>query len=258
MPPEDDVLPAKEQPLPAVVSLTVDSPGYILESDPEEDPEEDDDEDPEEDPADYLNDRDDEEEEPSRDEADDEDEDDEEEDPTYALGFRAAMIRKRAESPSTSHSLLLPPPIILSYTRAPMAMMRVIVPSTYTLAPPSRTPPLLPIPLPTPSPPLLLPSTDRRADRHDTNEIYRRLDEAQDARAREARLSCKAWGWSMATSDDALSKVMALRTIVLDTGDSVGNKRILNCYYCWFKLQLLAVVTSAAQDRRKCSKSLLL
>ncbi|GJQ90637.1 hypothetical protein Tco_0001776 [Tanacetum coccineum] len=31
-------------------------------------------------------------------------------------------------------------------------------------APPSGTPPLLPIPLPTPSPPLLLPSTDRRAD----------------------------------------------------------------------------------------------
>ncbi|GKD32285.1 hypothetical protein Tco_1247794 [Tanacetum coccineum] len=32
---------------------TADSPGYILESDPNEDPEEDDDEDPEEDPAGY-------------------------------------------------------------------------------------------------------------------------------------------------------------------------------------------------------------
>ncbi|GKA51202.1 copia protein [Tanacetum coccineum] len=48
MPPEDEILLAEEQPLPAA-----DSPGYILESDPEEDPEEDDDEDPEEDPADY-------------------------------------------------------------------------------------------------------------------------------------------------------------------------------------------------------------
>ncbi|GJZ43879.1 putative reverse transcriptase domain-containing protein [Tanacetum coccineum] len=60
--------------------------------------------------------------------------------PTYPLGYRAAMIRLRAETPSTSHPLPL---------------------ST----PPSGTPPLLPIPLSTPSPPLLLPSTDRRADR---------------------------------------------------------------------------------------------
>ncbi|GJW07513.1 mutator type transposase, partial [Tanacetum coccineum] len=29
---------------------------------------------------------------------------------------------------------------------------------------------------------------------------------------------------------------------------AVGNKRILNCYYCWFKLQLLVGVTAAAQD----------
>ncbi|GJW05451.1 hypothetical protein Tco_1564307 [Tanacetum coccineum] len=51
MPPEDHVFPAEEQPLPAVVSPTADSPGYIPESDPEEDPE--DEEDPEEDPAYY-------------------------------------------------------------------------------------------------------------------------------------------------------------------------------------------------------------
>ncbi|GJT09488.1 hypothetical protein Tco_0856530, partial [Tanacetum coccineum] len=57
--------------------------------------------------------------------------------PTYPLGYRAAMIRLRAKTPSTSHPLPL---------------------ST----PPSGTPPLLPIPLPTPSPPLLLPSIDCR------------------------------------------------------------------------------------------------
>ncbi|GJZ75173.1 hypothetical protein Tco_0639638 [Tanacetum coccineum] len=55
-----------------------------------------------------------------------------------------------------------------------MAMMRAAAPSTYILAPrleppplgtpPSGTPPLLPISLPTSSPPLLLPSTDYRAD----------------------------------------------------------------------------------------------
>ncbi|GKA52994.1 hypothetical protein Tco_0746309 [Tanacetum coccineum] len=71
--------------------------------------------------------------------------------PTHPLGYRAAMIRLRAEAPSTSHSLPLPPPIILSHTRSD--------------APPSGTPPLLPIPAPTSSPPLLLPSIDHREDR---------------------------------------------------------------------------------------------
>ncbi|GJY97051.1 putative reverse transcriptase domain-containing protein [Tanacetum coccineum] len=53
MPPEDELLPDKEQPLPTAPSPTADSPGYVPESDPKEDPEEDNDEDPEEDPADY-------------------------------------------------------------------------------------------------------------------------------------------------------------------------------------------------------------
>ncbi|GKE29042.1 hypothetical protein Tco_1444426, partial [Tanacetum coccineum] len=84
--------------------------------------------------------------------------------PTYSLGYRAAMIRLRAESPSTFHPLPLPPPIILLRTRASISMMRATVPSTYYLAPPLGTPPILPIPLPTSSPPLLLPSTDCRVD----------------------------------------------------------------------------------------------
>nr|GFB31871.1 hypothetical protein [Tanacetum cinerariifolium] len=69
IPPEDDVFPAEEQPLPAAASPTAESPGYILESNPKDD----DDEDPKEDPADYLADHDDEEEEePSGDDADEE------------------------------------------------------------------------------------------------------------------------------------------------------------------------------------------
>ncbi|GJW01752.1 putative reverse transcriptase domain-containing protein [Tanacetum coccineum] len=212
MPPEDDVLPTKEQPLPATISPTTDSPGYVLESNPEEDPEEDD-EDHEEDPANYPTYRDDddeEEEEPFGDKAndDEEDEDDEEEEeeqlapadaipppiarllaistpppsplslwssplpqiplppllvssplpvsppppasPTYLLGYRAAMIRLRAEAPFTSYSLPLPPPIILSHTKSD--------------SPPSRTLPILPIPLLTSLPSLLLPSTNHEAD----------------------------------------------------------------------------------------------
>ncbi|GJZ13849.1 hypothetical protein Tco_0549079 [Tanacetum coccineum] len=54
-----------------------------------------------------------------------------------------------------------PPPFTLTYrpprTRAAMAQMRAAAPSTYHLLLPSGTPPLLPIPLPTPS-------TSRRAD----------------------------------------------------------------------------------------------
>ncbi|GKE85401.1 hypothetical protein Tco_1559143, partial [Tanacetum coccineum] len=36
--------------------------------------------------------------------------------PIRSLGYRAAMIRLRAEAASTSHSLPLPPPFILSHT----------------------------------------------------------------------------------------------------------------------------------------------
>ncbi|GJZ41333.1 hypothetical protein Tco_0588219 [Tanacetum coccineum] len=140
--------------------------------------------------------------------------------PTYPLGYRDDMIWLRADSPSTSHPLPLPSPIVLPYARASVAMMRVVAPSTYILAYRSETPPLLPIPLPTPSPPLLLPPSVCRASvsevtllprkrlcialgtlaatditglsqrmtnfvttiRQDTNEIYRRLDDAQDDR----------------------------------------------------------------------------
>nr|GEX58740.1 hypothetical protein [Tanacetum cinerariifolium] len=52
MPPEDDVFPAEERPLPVAATPTADSPGYIPESDPKRDLKEDDEEDPEEDLAD--------------------------------------------------------------------------------------------------------------------------------------------------------------------------------------------------------------
>nr|GEV87752.1 hypothetical protein [Tanacetum cinerariifolium] len=306
MPPEDDVLPSEEQPLPAAVLPTANSPGYIFESDPEEDLEKDD-EDPEEDPADFPTDKedddedeesskdeaDDEDEESSKDEADDEDEDEDEEEehpapidsvPPPVHRVTARMLR--AESPYTYHP---PPPIVLLYTRASMSMLRAVAPSTYILVPrletsPLGTPPLLPIPLPTSSLPLLLPSTDCRADvcdvtlqsrkrlcialdygfvgtlddeirrdperkvglsqrmidfittvRQDNDEIYGRLDDAQDdrllmssqlnmlrrdihAHARiarliesEARLSRETWVHSMVASDTTRVEVAALQ-----------------------------------------------
>ncbi|GKD60477.1 hypothetical protein Tco_1297986, partial [Tanacetum coccineum] len=223
MPPKDEVFLAEEQPLPATISPTTDSPGYIADSDPKEDHEEELEEDPDDYPTDRgdNDDNDDESTDDDKDDDDDveEDEDEEEEkhlaladsvpppvhrvtarmsvraqtpislpsdievsrllsiptsppsplsplssplppilsplpqilspplhvsspplpaSPTYPLGYRGAMIRLRAKTPSTSY----------------------LLPSS---TPPSRTPPLLPIPLPTPSPPLLLPSTDYRA-----------------------------------------------------------------------------------------------
>nr|GEX44737.1 retrovirus-related Pol polyprotein from transposon TNT 1-94 [Tanacetum cinerariifolium] len=95
--------------------------------------------------------------------------------PTYTeapLGYKAVGIRLRTASPPPlplSSPLPLPPPIILPRTKAFMFLMRAGAPSTYILVPPlwtppSGTPPILPIPLPTSSLPLPLPSTDRRAD----------------------------------------------------------------------------------------------
>ncbi|GJU98794.1 putative reverse transcriptase domain-containing protein [Tanacetum coccineum] len=234
MPQEDEVFPAKEQPLPTATLPTAQSPDYV----PESDPEEDDDEDPEEDPANYPadgGDDGDDEDKPSDDDKGEEvdieaDDEEEKEHPAHAdstavalpaanqapsaisipapvptlvwsdaevarllaistppssllspwssplppplpqipspplpvsslvpvlfplppashirsLGYRAAMIWLRAKAASTSHSLPLPPPIILSHTRPD--------------APSSGTPPLH------------LLSTDRREDRPEIGE----------------------------------------------------------------------------------------
>nr|GFB75239.1 hypothetical protein [Tanacetum cinerariifolium] len=171
IPPEDDVFPAKEQPLPATASPTVKSPGYILESDPDKDPKEDDDEDPEEDPADYPADHDDEEEEeePSGDDADEEDEeqdedDDDEEEEHPAL---ADSIPPPPALRVTARISFRPQPLTLSFTKedaerflampipppsplTPLSSPLPQIPSPPLLA----SPPILPIPLPAASPPL--------------------------------------------------------------------------------------------------------
>ncbi|GJV83487.1 putative reverse transcriptase domain-containing protein [Tanacetum coccineum] len=70
--------------------------------------------------------------------------------PIRSLGYRTTMIRLRAKAASTSHSLPLPPPFILSPTRLD--------------APSSGIPPPLPISVPTSSLPLLLPSASHGED----------------------------------------------------------------------------------------------
>nr|GFC09174.1 hypothetical protein [Tanacetum cinerariifolium] len=193
IPPEDDVFPAEEQPLPAAASLTAESPGYILESDPDEDPEEDDDKDPEEDPADYPADDDDEdpeedptdypadhddeeEEEPSGDDADEEDEeqdedddDEEEENPASADSIPPPPVLR-----VTARISFRPQPPTRSFTKEDaerFLAMPIPPPSPLTPLPqiPSpplpASPPILPIPLPAALPPLQLLSSDRRADK---------------------------------------------------------------------------------------------
>nr|GEV95708.1 hypothetical protein [Tanacetum cinerariifolium] len=80
---DEQILPAEEQPLPPVVSPTVESPGYVVESDPEEDPEEYEEDKTEDGLVDYPmdggDDGDDDDGDSSGDDADDEDEDGEDE-----------------------------------------------------------------------------------------------------------------------------------------------------------------------------------
>ncbi|GKE54256.1 hypothetical protein Tco_1489412, partial [Tanacetum coccineum] len=110
MPPENEILPAEEQPLPAAISPTTDSPGYVPESDPEEDPEEDDDEDPEEDLVDYPADGEDEgddEDESSDDDEDDDDvdvEDDEEEEHPDPADSTAVALPAVDHAPSVEET----------------------------------------------------------------------------------------------------------------------------------------------------------
>nr|GEY23878.1 hypothetical protein [Tanacetum cinerariifolium] len=139
MPPGDEVFPAEKQPLPAAVSHTIDSLGYIVDSNPEGDPEED--------PTDYP-----------ADEGDDDDDDrssnnDKDDDDADVKEEEDGDEEEEEEHPAPADSI--PPPPV-HYTTA-----RISIP---VQAPtPFCTPPLLPIPLPTSSPPLILPSTSHRA-----------------------------------------------------------------------------------------------
>nr|GFC39132.1 hypothetical protein [Tanacetum cinerariifolium] len=153
-PPADDVLLAEEQPLPAVVSPTAESPGYITESEPEMEPEEEDgdNEKSEEDSIEYpTSGRD--------DDADDEDEEEssdseEEEEEHLALTVPAPALYSSISAFEESE------PFEEGETTATPPPFGYLSPTSYQL-PPFRMP--LPIftPLPTSSFPLpsSLPST---------------------------------------------------------------------------------------------------
>ncbi|GJV23683.1 reverse transcriptase domain-containing protein [Tanacetum coccineum] len=167
MPQEDNLFPAEEQPPPAAFSPTADSPGYITESDPEEDLEEDD-EDPDEDPGDYPIDRDDDdkEEKSSGDDADDEEEDedeDEEEEEEHlapADSILPPICRTTARIYEVGESSSAP-------TARPTGGFRADYGFVATLDDEIRRDP----------------ERDVGYGIKDTNEIYGRLDDAQDDRS---------------------------------------------------------------------------
>nr|GEY68966.1 putative reverse transcriptase domain-containing protein [Tanacetum cinerariifolium] len=117
LPPGDDVFPAKEQPLPAAVSPTTKSPGYIMDSKPEMDPEEEDgdDEKSEGDSIDYPTNRgdddaDDDVDDLSKDDADDEDKEEssdskEEEEEHLALTVPAPALRSSISASEDSDQI---------------------------------------------------------------------------------------------------------------------------------------------------------
>ncbi|GJZ55782.1 hypothetical protein Tco_0610975, partial [Tanacetum coccineum] len=149
MPPEDDVLPAEEQPLPAAALPTTESPGYIPESDLEEDDEEDPEEDPADYPADRGGDRDDEESSDDDDDVEeDEDDEDEEEEEHLALADPAAVAFPVDKDPSdeetepfeTDESAVTPPSL-------PYPTYRIPSPPLHIPSPPPNSPTYIEAPL---------------------------------------------------------------------------------------------------------------
>nr|GEW14906.1 hypothetical protein [Tanacetum cinerariifolium] len=163
---DEHVLPAEEQPLPPVVSPTVESPGYVAESDPEEDPEEYEDIESEDGLVDYPmdggddgDDDDDDSSEDDTDNKDDEDEEDEEEHLASAdfanasIPFppKAEVKRLLAMStpPPSPHTSLSPPSVGERLAR--MASTQALI-YAVTAALPSPSLPPLPPPLYIPPP----------------------------------------------------------------------------------------------------------
>ncbi|GJX34943.1 hypothetical protein Tco_0246500 [Tanacetum coccineum] len=117
---DEHVFPVEEQPLPPVDSPTAESPGYVVESDPEEDPEEYEDDETEVGPVDYPmdggDDGDDDDGASSGDDADDDDEDEEDEEEEQeeehlALADSAIVVPTvELVSPLEGTKPVIPPP----------------------------------------------------------------------------------------------------------------------------------------------------
>ncbi|GKE30366.1 hypothetical protein Tco_1445750 [Tanacetum coccineum] len=155
---DEHVFLAEEQPLPPVVSPTIESPRYVVESDPEEDPEEYEDDETEDGPVDYPmdggEDGDDDGDSP-RDDADDEDEDeedeDEEEEEEHLAPADSAIVVPIVElvSPPKGTKPVTPPPSTDITTTG--ARITVRLQASISLPPEAEVERLLAMPTPPPS-----------------------------------------------------------------------------------------------------------
>ncbi|GKB93362.1 hypothetical protein Tco_0979499, partial [Tanacetum coccineum] len=168
----------KEQPLPPVISPTAESPGYVVESDPEEDPEEYEDDETKDGPVDYPmdggEDGDDDDGDSSGDDANDEDEDegdkddeDEEEGEEHLALADSAVVVPTVElvSPLEGTEPVIPPPSTDITTTG--ARITVRLQASISLSPEAEVERLLAMPTPPPSPPISLspPSAGERLAR---------------------------------------------------------------------------------------------
>nr|GEU91282.1 reverse transcriptase domain-containing protein [Tanacetum cinerariifolium] len=158
---DEHIFPAEEQPLPAVVSPTTESPGYVAESDPEEDQEEYEDDATEDGPVDYLmdggDDGDDDDNDSFGDDADDEDEEeeDEEEEEHLALANSTIVIpTDELVAPPEGTEPVKPPPSTDSATTG--ARITVRLQAVISFPPEAEVERLLAMPTPSPSPLALL------------------------------------------------------------------------------------------------------
>nr|GEW47310.1 putative reverse transcriptase domain-containing protein [Tanacetum cinerariifolium] len=171
---DEHILPAEEQPLPPVVLPTVESPGYVVESDPEEDLEEYEDDETENGPVDYPmdggDDGDDDEGDSSGDDADDEyedmDDEDEEEDEHIAPADSTTFVPpiELVSSPEGTEPIIPPPSTNIATTGSRITIRL----QTSTSLPPAAEVErhlAMPTPLPSPLTSLSPPSTGERLAR---------------------------------------------------------------------------------------------
>ncbi|GKC81329.1 hypothetical protein Tco_1137046, partial [Tanacetum coccineum] len=160
---DEHEFPAEEKPLPPIDSPTTKSPGYVIESDPEEDPEEYEDDETEDGPVDYPmdggDDGDDDDGDSSRDDANDEDEDedeeDEEEEEEHLAPADSAIVRPVDEPvfPPGGTEPVIPPPS----TNITIGARITVRPQTsISLPPEAEVERLLAMTTPSPSPPISL------------------------------------------------------------------------------------------------------
>ncbi|GKF11635.1 hypothetical protein Tco_0049561, partial [Tanacetum coccineum] len=153
------------QPLPPVVSPTAESPGYVVESDPEEYEDDETKDGPVDYPMDGGDDGDDDDGDSSRDDTDDEDEDEEDgEEEEHLAPTDSVVIVPTVElvSPPEGTEPVIPPPSIDISTTG--AKITVRLQASISLPPEAEVERLLAIPTPSPSPPISLspPSAEER------------------------------------------------------------------------------------------------